>query len=272
MLSRGQGQSRFTLAVLVVISVTILAVDLLGIGPVDVVRDTASGVFSPVRAIGDGLFGSDDSAEVERLRDRVAELEGAEAAAANAEAELRRLREAYGIELPEAIDAVAAEVLSEGISNFDQSIEIDKGASDGIEVDMPVVTGAGLVGIVDSVTFTSARIQLVSDSSVSVGVRHSISGDVAVAHGQGAGQPLLIEDAFEAGTEVTEEDLFVTAGRQGSNYPPNIAVGRAVQVRGAANPFEREVFIRPSADLGRLNQVTVLLYRPTPGASTNEGE
>ena len=271
MFSRGQGQSRFTLAVLVVISVTILAVDLLGIGPLGLVRDTASGVLSPVRAIGDGLFGRDDSAEVERLRDRVAELEGAEAAAANAEAELRRLREAYGIDLPANIDAVAAEVISEGVSNFEQSIEIDKGADAGLEVDMPVVTGAGLVGVVESVTFTSARIRLVTDSSVNVGVRHVDSGDVAVAHGQGVDQPLFVENAFEAATEVADDDLFVTAGRQGSNFPPDIPVGHAIQVRGAANPLEREVFLRPSADLGRLNQVTVLLYRPTPGASTEEG-
>jgi len=270
-LSRGQGQSRFTLAVLVVISVTILAVDLLGIGPVGVVRDAVSGVLSPVRAIGDTLFGNDDSAEVERLRARIAELEGAEAAAANAEAELRRLREAYGIELPEDIDAVAAEVISEGISNFDQSIEIDKGADAGLEVDMPVVTGAGLVGVVESVTFTSARVRLITDASVNVGVRHVTSGDVAVAHGQGAGQPLFVEDAFEAATEVADDDLFVTAGRQGSNFPPDIPVGHAVGVRGAANPLEQEVFIRPSADLGRLNQVTVLLYEPTAGNSTEEG-
>ena len=271
MLSRGQGQSRFTLAVLVVISVTVLAVDLLGIGPIAIVRDTVSGVLSPIRAIGDGLFGRDDSAQVERLRNRIAELEGAEATAANAEAELRRLQEQLGLDVPADLEVVAANVISETVGNFDPSIEIDKGADAGIEVDMPVRTRAGLVGVVESVTFTSARIRLITDSTVNVGVEHSESGDAAVAHGQGEGQPLLIEDAFEAATEVAEGDVFVTAGKQGSNFPPDIPVDRAVQVQGAANPLEQEVFVEPYADLGRLTQVAVVLFTPTTAASPEDG-
>jgi rod shape-determining protein MreC len=266
-LSRGSGHSRFTLAVLVVISVTVLAVDLLGVGPVDLVRDTVGGVLSPVRAVGDGLFGRDDSAEVERLRNRIAELEGAEAAAANAEAELRRLQEQLGLDIPADIDLVAANVISEAVGNFDRSIEIDKGADAGIEVDMPVRTRAGLVGVVESVTFTSARIRLITDNTVNVGVEHSESGDAAVAHGQGEGRPLLVEDAFEAGTEVSEGDVFVTAGTEGSNFPPDIPVGSAVRVQGAANPLEQEVFLESYADLGRLTQVAVVLFTPASVAT-----
>ena len=271
MLSRGPGGSRFTLAVLVVISVTVLAVDALGIGPVGVVRDVVNGVLSPVRAVGDGLFGRDDSAELERLRDRVAELEGIEAVAANAQAELARLQEQLGLDPPADVDLVAANVISESISNFDRTVEIDKGADAGIEVDMPVRTRAGLVGVVESVTFTSARIRLISDADVNVGVQHSASGDAAVVHGQGEDQPLLIEDAFNAGTEVTEGDVFVTAGRQGSAFPPGIPVGRAVQVRGASNPLEQQVLIEAYADLDRLTHVAVVLFTPTAAAPGEEG-
>ncbi|MET0803852.1 MAG: rod shape-determining protein MreC [Acidimicrobiales bacterium] len=271
MLSRGPGQSRFTLAVLVVISITILAVDLLGIGPIGLVRSGVSGVLSPVRAVGDVVFGRDDSAEVERLRNRIAELEGVEARAANAEAELRRLQEQLGLTPPEGVEVVAANVISEAVSNFDRTIEIDKGADAGIEVDMPVQTEAGLVGVVDSVTFTSARIRLITDTTVNVGVRHAESGDVGIAHGQGEGKPLFIESAFGAGTEVADDDVFVTAGPDGSNFPPGVPVGRAVQVRGAANPLEQEVFIDPYADLDRLTQVGVLLFTPSVAGSGENG-
>lgn len=267
MLSRGPGQSRFTLAVLAVISITILAVDLLGIGPIGIVRDGVTGVLSPVRAVGDAVFGHDDSAEVARLRSRIAELEGVEARAANYEAELRRLQEQLGLAPPQGVEVVAANVISEAVSNFDRTIEIDKGADAGIQVDMPVQTAAGLVGVVDSVTFTSARIRLVTDSTVSVGVRHSISQDVGIVNGQGEGQPLLIESAFGAGTPVAEGDGFVTAGLDGSNFPPDIPVGRAVAVQGAANPLEQEVFLDPYADLDRLTQVGILLFTPSAGGA-----
>lgn len=264
MLSRGPGQSRFTLALLVVISVTVLAVDLLGFAPLGAVRSVARGVTSPIRAIGDAAFGEDDSAEVARLRERVAELEGAEARAANALAELARLQEVLGITPPEEAEVVAATVISTEIANFDNSIEIDKGADAGIEVDMPVQTRAGLVGVVESVTFTSARIRLITDTSVNVGVAH-LSGDTAVAHGQGPGQPLIVEDAFEAATEVGEGDAFVTSGLAGSSFPPGIPVGSVVAARAANNPLEQVVFLEPYAELGRLTEVGVVLFTPTAG-------
>ena len=80
------------IAVLAVISITIIAVDLLGIGPVDIVRDGVNGALSPVRAVGNAVFGNHDSDEVAALRERIAELEGAEIEAANYQAELRRLQ------------------------------------------------------------------------------------------------------------------------------------------------------------------------------------
>lgn len=266
MLSRGPGGSRFTLAVLAGISITILAVDLLGVGPVGLLQDVARGATSPFRAVGDAVFGDDDSAEVARLRARVAELEGSEAALANAEAELARLQDQLGLAPAEDVETVAANVIGEEISNFDRTLEIDKGADAGIEVGMPVRTRAGLVGVVDSVTFNSARIRLVSDPDLNVGVRHSASGDLAIVRGQGEGEPLLIDNAFEAATEVAEGDVIVTSGLEGSAFPPDIPVGRVVQVNRADNPLERRVVVEPYADLARLTQVAVVLFTPTsPG-------
>ena len=70
---------------------------------------------------------------------------------------------------------------------------------------------------------------------------------------------------------MADDDVFVTAGPDGSNFPPGVAVGRAVQVRGAANPLEQEVFVEPCADLGRLTQVAVMLFTPTTAASPEDG-
>lgn len=266
MLSRGPGQSRFTLAVLVVVSITVLAIDLLGFSPLGAVRGVVSGVLSPVRAAGDLVFGDRDSAEVERLRERVDELEGAEAELANAEAELARLQEQLGLQPPTDVAAVSATVVSGPLSNFDRTIEIDKGANAGIEPDMPVQTAAGLVGVVDRVSFNSARITLITDADLQVGVKHSASGDLGIAHGQGEGETLLVERGFDVGTVVTDDDVFVTSGVQGSHFPPDIPVGRAVSRRPADNPLEQQVELEPTADLEHLTHVVVLLFTPTPAA------
>ena len=266
MLSRGPGQSRFTLAVLAVISITIIAVDLLGIGPIDIVRDGVNGALSPVRAVGNAVFGNHDSDEVADLRERIAELEGAEIQAANYRAELERLQASLDLELPPDlgdIQPVPATIISREIGNFEDALEIDQGANAGIQVNMPVVSGPNLVGIVDSVTFNSARILLISNPAVNVGVTHSPSGEVGIAHGQGAGEPLVIDNGFDSTIDVAEDDPFVTDGPSGSNFPPGLPVGRAVRKEAADTPLEQYVFIEPVADLDTISQVTVLLFTPS---------
>lgn len=271
MLSRGPGQSRFTLAVLVVISVTVIALDLLGVGPLGLVRDGVNGVLSPVRAVSNAVFGNHDSDEVADLKERIAELEGAEIEAANHLAELRRLQASLNIDVPEGITPVPATVISREVGNFENAIEIDQGADEGIEVNMPVVSGGNLVGVVDSVTFNSARILLISDPSVSVGVRHP-SGEVGIAHGQGKGEPLVIENGFDVAQDVAEGDSFVTDGPSGSHYPPDLPVGRAIRVEAADTPLERQVFIEPVADLNTLSQVAVLLFTPSEAGPSDDEE
>ena len=53
------------------------------------------------------------------------------------------------LDLPyiEDSNAVAAQVVSGSPGNFEFTVQIDRGSSSGVNVDMPVVTGAGLAGI-----------------------------------------------------------------------------------------------------------------------------
>lgn len=271
MLSRGPGQSRFTLAVLVVISVTVIALDLLGVGPLGLVRDGVNGVLSPVRAASNAVFGNDDSDEVADLKDRIAELEGTEIAAVNYLAELRRLQASLNVPIPDDIPALSATVISRNVGNFENAIEIDQGANDGVEVNMPVVSGQNLVGIVDSVTFNSARILLITDPSVSVGVRHP-SGEVGTAHGQGDDEPLVVEDGFDVAVGVFAGDPFVTDGPPGSHYPPDLPVGLTVSVEAADTPLEKQVFIEPVVDMDTLSQVAVLLFTPSQAGPSEEDQ
>jgi rod shape-determining protein MreC len=254
-----------------VISITVIAVDLLGPGPIDFVRDGVNGALSPVRGIGNAIFGNDDSDEVAELKERVTELESAEIERDNYLAELRRIQEALSLDVPEDIDAVSATITSQAVGNFDDTIEIDEGANQGIEVNMPVTVGSTLVGVVDSVTFRTARISLISNPSVSVGVRHAApDNEVGVAHGQGEGEPLIISSGFDAAVRVGDGDGFVTDGPAGSNFPPNLVVGRAVRVQAGDNPLEQLVFIEPAANLDGLSQVAVLLFTPTEAGPADE--
>lgn len=262
MLPRGSGGSRFTVALLAVISVSVLALDLVGAGPLESVRNGLLGALGPFRSAGEAVFGEDESDELAQLRAENDRLTGMEARAANAEAEVAALRELFGLPLSAGVDRTVARVIGGPRANFDRTLEIDKGAGAGIKVGMPVTTGAGLVGQVDRVTFNRATIRLLDDPLVRPGVLHVPSRDVGVARGSGEGESLVVDSEIDADTEIAADDLFVTSGVEGSGFPGGIPVGRALDVRPSGNPLEKEVLLDPVADLERLTVVQVLLFEP----------
>lgn len=56
-------------------------------------------------------------------------------------------------------------------NNFDQVVEIDKGRTSGVQIGMPVVNQAGLIGKVTAVNATTARVMLATDPRYTVAVR-----------------------------------------------------------------------------------------------------
>ena len=80
------------------------------------------------------------------LRERVDALETQLNETTADRARLADLEALYGLDqsLGPRVETTAAEVIANGVSNFEWTIEIDKGSSDGISRDMPVLASAGM--------------------------------------------------------------------------------------------------------------------------------
>src|SRR5215216_6156960 len=72
---------------------------------------------------------------------------------------------------------VAARVIARSPSSWYQTFQINKGSSDGIRVDQPVVNGAGLVGKVKSVSAGNASVMLLTDPEFGVSAQALESGE-----------------------------------------------------------------------------------------------
>jgi len=179
------GRRRTALIILVLLSVTLITFDLRGNGIIDGARRTALDVFAPVRGAGrtvarpfsnawHGLWDYDDlKKQNDQLRDQIDLQEGVSIAA---EAQVREYQELLALNnLPSVanIPTVTAQVVSHPASNFELTIEINKGASRGIRVGMPVVTSAGLVGRIARVTPERAVVRLITDPELDVAVKIS---------------------------------------------------------------------------------------------------
>lgn len=161
---------------------------------------------------------------------------------------------------------IAARVIGSGVSNFEWDITIDRGSADGIQVDMPVVTGASdgprLVGRVIRVTPISSVVQLMIDPDFAVAGRLSTSQEAGLVMGRG--EEDLRMGHLRAGIEVseTEPESVFTVGYEVNDqpglYPAGILIGTVSRAFSEPDAVESFVTIRPAVDFSTLEDVLVI--------------
>jgi rod shape-determining protein MreC len=266
--------SRTRITVLVLASVTLVAV---GLRDVPVVRDLRSGaaavvspvegaigtVTSPVRNAWHGITDYDElKDENDRLRSELAEVDSEGIGRSDAETQLADLSASLDLPFAGDVPQVTARVVSGPRSNFSHAIEIDKGSDDGLAEGMPVVTGGGLVGRITQVTADTGRVELVTDPEFRVGVRLATSGDLGTARGQGRDEPLAVDSSISPRVEVAPDTGVVTSGVDRSAFPPGIPVGTVTSVRDGSGGLALELVVAPVVDAEQLSYVTVLQWQP----------
>jgi rod shape-determining protein MreC len=270
------GRSRFTLLLLVLTSITVLTLDFRGSGFVDDLRGIASTIFSP---LGDGAasvtepftdawngaFGySELEDENARLREQIADMEGEQARAEDATRELSELQDLEGISSFTTIETLTARVVGGSLTNFEHAIQLDRGSDDGIARGMPVVTGAGLVGRVVAVTGGRSTVQLLTDPGFDIGVRLAESGEIGLGHGDGEGEPLVIDAGVDISVadQISEGETVTTSGNDRSIFPPGIPIGEVSSIDRSADQLSLVLEVEPLADIENVTFVDVLLWDP----------
>jgi rod shape-determining protein MreC len=204
------------------------------------------------------------------LRERVDTLETQLAEGRADQARLTELEALIGVQesLGIRIETTGAQVIANGVSNFEWTITIDKGSSDGIHENMPVVASAGLVGHVVNVGTSSSVVQLIIDPDSFVAGRLDVSRQTGLLSGEGAGD--LQMSLVEPTVEVAPDEHVVTAGYRiagvaESLYPPNVLVGTVSRVLDEDSATEKFLTVRPAVDFSSLSLVLVVLSRDTRG-------
>lgn len=231
---------RRAIAILALTSILLITLDLRGSPVIDGARSAFGVVFAPFRDAVEvvtrpvenawhGINDYDDlSAENERLQEEIDRQRGATIAAEASVMEAQELLALNGLQTLAGIDHVTAQVVGVSPSNFSQTVEISQGSDRGIEVGMPVVNGAGLVGKVHKVFPDRAIVMLVTDPEFAIGVKVGVapegSGDdaettVTAPNGQAPG-----EGAATTSTSTTTTTL---AGSTPTTSPTSATLPRS---------------------------------------------
>jgi rod shape-determining protein MreC len=230
------------------------------------IQDGASRALKPVRDLfgwfGDTLDAKDERDKLRKELEQTRRQAIANAAAVRRADELQRL---VGLDRDLTLDQmgpVAARVITRSPTLWYSTVSINKGSSDGVRVDQPVVNGDGLVGTVTSVSGSSAIVTLVTDHTSGVSAVVNESGVAGVIQ-PAVGKPddLLLQ-FIRRGDRIDKGQTIVTAGSKSQRYeslfPPGIPVGVVTKVDAQELDVYQRVHVRPFAQLRRLDVVQVL--------------
>lgn len=175
--------------------------------------------------------------------------------------ELNNLRELYALDnkIP-GYDKVAARVIGKGSGNWFSTFTIDKGSRDGILVDMNVICGNGLVGIVTDVTDNTATVRSIIDGNSNVTGMLVTSSDTCNVRGD-----LELMDSgyihleyMQKDVDVSDGDMIVTSNIS-DKYIQGILIGYVKNITEDANSLTQSGYLVPAVDFERLTEVLVIM-------------
>ncbi|MFF5895980.1 rod shape-determining protein MreC [Streptomyces argenteolus] len=273
---RDTRESRLLLVLLIAIAFALITVDIRGgeESPVDGARQAAATVFGPVEngvaaavdPVGNAIGAVRDSGD---RHDRIAALEHE-----NAELKTRLGSDDRNASKVRQLDTMlksagagqygikAAQVVAIGAAQgFSWTITIDAGADDGLQRDMTVLNGEGLVGRITTVGPHTATVLLANDPDFTVGTRLEKTDELGFATGQGS-RPLSVQ-FLNGKADVKKGDRLVTFGSSKDKpFVPGVPVGEVVRVDPSGGDLTRTVYVRPFVGFTKLDIVGIVVQAP----------
>ena len=181
-------------------------------------------------------------------------------------AHLRRLLDARE-HLP--VQSIMGEILYDARDPSTRRIVLDRGSRNGVQLGLPVIDNAGVIGQVTRVFPFTSEVTLLTDKEQAIPVQVLRSGLRSIAYGRGRSG--LLDLRFVApDADIQVGDVIVTSGLDGM-YPAGLAVAKVVQVeKVAAGAFGR-VICQPLGGVDRNRQLLIVMSsvaRPPRPAET----
>lgn len=160
---------------------------------------------------------------------------------------------------------IVARRIGEESSNFHGYILLDLGAEHGVEVGMPVITNAGLVGRISEVNRSTSKVLLITDPNSQVNADLFTAGLPGIVQGNPGGTISL--EFIQDGPSVEIGDTVLTSGssiaiggteRLFRRFPKGIPVGTVSEVIESDELLSRRAIVDPFVRFERLELVLII--------------
>lgn len=182
--------------------------------------------------------------EVAVLREENQRLQAEAALRAELARENEALRAQLGVAGNRSRVLLDADVIAFDPLSFTQYAVINRGARDGVKLQMPVIMpGDVVLGKIVNVHETTADVMLIADSENKVSAK-TVSEKASGVLGGARGGALLL-DLIEKSAELAVDELVVTSGLDGV-YPRGLIIGTVIKVITEEEGIFQQAHLRPA--------------------------
>jgi len=263
------------LLVSMIVSLGLIAFSITGSGNIPIIQQLTNDITAvvsrvvakPTNAVVDFLESVDGLKntyeENQLLKSKIDKLYETEMEIADLKQNNQKLKEQLSlIDTLSDYESINGAVLSRNPDSWVDKIVVDKGSQNGIELDMSVMSGNGLIGRVVEVNPTSSKIQLVTTLDQNNNrVAASVDTDDGVIHGIVNGYDAetnrLIMKQVTTEAELKEGDKVMTSGLGGIS-PSALLIGTIDEVKLDSFGLSQEAYIIPAADTNDIRYVTFI--------------
>ena len=230
-------------------------------GPIHAVRSGVTTITSPVRFLGSAvaapfnaignvfsnLTASHESLDDLKKQNEVLTSKVAELSEAQKTAE--RLEGLVGLQ------STAARIVGASGDAWTSTVTIDKGSADGLTINMPVTSSAGVIGQIIEVSAKTSTVRLIGDENS--GVSAMVQDTRAQGMLQGQPDGTLRLEYVSVDSDVKVGDIIVTSGI-GGVFPKGLPLGTVSSVEKSANDVYYTIVVRAQTTAENNEEVLVI--------------
>lgn len=204
---------------------------------------------------------ADAQAEKQALQEQVDSLTRENSRLMQSQYRLQELEELYNLDQTYGeYNKVAANIIASDSGNWFNTFVIDKGSSDGIAVDMNVIAGSGLVGIVTKVGDNWAQVRSIIDDMSEVSAQVLSTSDLCFVKGD----LQLMESGLIQLSQLRDTEGKANIGDSvvtshvSDKYHAGLLIGYINELTLDANNLTSSGTLTPAVDFEHLHSVLVI--------------
>lgn len=202
--------------------------------------------------------------ENQALKKNMTQLQQTQATNATLKAENKQLKRQLKLNATLSdYTQIPASVVSRQPADWENIFMINKGTHSGVKKNMPVVSGAGLIGRILEVHNFSAKVELISTANTTADrtaveiVNKKAQHINGIISGYDKTSETLLMTQINTKNTIEKGDTVVTSGLGGLT-PKGLFVGKVTQIKDDDYGRPATVYVKPATDLNDFSVVTVI--------------